>query len=110
MLYLWFSGYNFFLVTAIIKLFIGFWGFDSSYIKLIHKYKDIKYCCFYIVSARLCLSFGVFDFPLGVSFGDDVEYCNALVILLVAFEIQMDCTGKVKWEEYADSTFVRGVR
>lgn len=42
MLHLCFSGDYFFLVIAIIKLFITFWGFDSSYIKLIHEHKDIK--------------------------------------------------------------------
>lgn len=76
----------FFLVTAIIKLFIAFWGFDSSYIKLLHEYKDIKYCCFFVVSSRLCLWFGVFDFPWECFWG---EYCNELLFLLVAFEIQM---------------------
>lgn len=85
----------FFVVIARITLFITFWGFDSSFVKLIHEHKDIKYCCFFIVSSWLCLWFGVFAFPLGFFCGGaGVEYCNALPLLLVAFEIEMDPTGK----------------
>lgn len=79
-------------------LFITFWGFDSSYIKLIHEHKDRKYCCFFMVSSWLCLWFECLIFLWGFFEGAGVEYCNALPLLFVAFEIQMDPTGKSQVE------------
>lgn len=59
MLYLCFSGDDLFLVISKVKLFITFWGLDSSYIKLICEYKSTKYCCCFIVRSRLCLQLGI---------------------------------------------------
>lgn len=102
MLHLCFSGDDLFLVISKIKLFITFWGLDSSYIKLINEYKNIKYCCFFVVTSWLCLRCGILLFFF---VSDLVKYISVFACSL--WNSDGSYWKKATWEEGIDYAFVR---